>query len=401
MKVAIIGQGYVGLTISTFASKHFEVIGFDSNQKVVAALNQGNSHIEGVSSSDLLRAIETKKYRATFLESEISDCNVVIIAVPTPLTKDRQPDLKYIEAACKTIGENIEEPVLIINESTSYPGTLRNFIKTIIEKYSATPIEHLYAISPERVDPGRTDFNQKNTPRLYAGLTPEASRKTFDFYSKFCDNLIEVSSPEVAEAAKLFENTFRQVNIALVNEFAQIAHALGISVYETIEAANTKPYGFMKFSPSAGVGGHCIPVDPTYLATVAEEHGAPATFIRRANEVNLEMSRYVVNRVKADNGGSLSGKSVLVVGVAYKPDVADVRETAAELVIEHLRNEGAVVSWHDEVVGNWNGESSAPLTGADISIVVTKHSSVDAKRILESAPYVFDATGKVKGAKGL
>ena len=401
MKVAVIGQGYVGLTISTFASEYFEVIGFDSNQKVVAALNQGKSHIEGVSNSDLLRAIKRNKYRATFLESEISDCNVVVIAVPTPLTKDRQPDLKYIEAACKTIGENIKQPVLIINESTSYPGTLRNFIKPTIEKYSRDKIEHLYAISPERVDPGRTDFNQKNTPRLYSGLTSEASQKTYDFYSKFCDSLIEVSSPEVAEAAKLFENTFRQVNIALVNEFAQIAHALGISVYETIDAANTKPYGFMKFSPSAGVGGHCIPVDPTYLAAVAEEHGAPATFIRRANEVNLEMSRYIVNRVKVDHGGTLNGKSVLVVGVAYKPDVADVRETAAELVIEHLRNEGAVVSWHDEVVGNWNGEISAPLTGADISIVVTKHSSVDSKRIIESAPYVFDATGKVEGAKGL
>ena len=401
MKIAIIGQGYVGLTISIFASQHIEVVGFDSNPRIVDALNQGISHIEGVESSELKRAIKSNKYRATSQESEISDCNVVVIAVPTPLTNDRQPDLKYIKAACKTIGESIKQSVLVINESTSHPGTLRRFIKPTIEKYSGFKYEHLYAISPERVDPGRTDFNQKNTPRLYAGLTPEASQKTFDFYSKFCDQLIEVSSPEVAEAAKLFENTFRQVNIALVNEFAQIAHALGISVYETIDAANTKPYGFMKFSPSAGVGGHCIPVDPTYLASVAEEHGAPATFIRRANEVNIEMSRYIVNRVKADHGGSLSEKSVLVVGVAYKPDVADIRETAAELVIEHLRNEGAVVSWHDEVVGNWNGEISAPLTGADISIVVTKHSSVDAKKILESAPYVFDATGKVKGAKGL
>ena len=401
MKVAIIGQGYVGLTISTFAAKHFEVIGFDSNQKVVDALNQGISHIEGVDSSELQRAIKSNKFRATTQESDISNCNVVVIAVPTPLTSGRQPDLKFVDAACRTIGENIKRPVLIINESTSYPGTLRNFIKPAIERYSKNKIEHLYAISPERVDPGRMDFNQKNTPRLYSGLTPEASQKTYDFYTKFCDHLIEVSSPEVAEAAKLFENTFRQVNIALVNEFAQIAHALGISVYETIEAANTKPYGFMKFSPSAGVGGHCIPVDPTYLAAVAEEHGAPATFIRRANEVNLEMPRYVVNRVKVDNGGSLGGKSVLVVGVAYKPDVADVRETAAELVIEHLRKEGAVVSWHDDVVGTWNKENSSPLKGADISIVVTKHSSVDAKRILESAPYVFDATGKVNGAKRL
>jgi UDP-N-acetyl-D-glucosamine dehydrogenase len=250
----------------------------------------------------------------------------------------------------------------------------------------------MYAISPERVDPGRGDFNQKNTPRLYAGLTPEASTLTQEFYSKFCDNLVEVSSPEVAEAAKLFENTFRQVNIALVNEFAQIAHSLGISVYETLDAANTKPYGFMKFTPSAGVGGHCIPVDPTYLAAVAEEHGAPATFIRRANEVNLEMSKYVVDRVQDDNGGSLVGKSVLVVGVAYKPNVADVRETAAELVIEHLRSRGAVVSWHDNVVGIWKGERSAPLSGADIVVVVTMHDSVNS---------ADDTTGKIKGVHGL
>jgi UDP-N-acetyl-D-glucosamine dehydrogenase len=314
---------------------------------------------------------------------------------------DRRPDLAFIDAACKTIAENIKKPVLVVNESTSFPGTIRNYIKPTIEKYSETRIEHLYSISPERVDPGRVDFNQRNTPRLYAGLTPEASTRTRDFYSKFCDVLVEVSSPEVAEAAKLFENTFRQVNIALVNEFAQIAHALGISVYETLDAANTKPYGFMKFTPSAGVGGHCIPVDPTYLAAVAEENGAPATFIRRANEVNLEMSEYIVNRVQADNDGNLQGKSVLVVGVAYKPNVADVRETEAELVIKHLRDRGAVVSWHDDVVGSWHGESSAPLSGADIAVVITKHDVVNERDILASAPYVFDTTGEVAGAKGL
>jgi UDP-N-acetyl-D-glucosamine dehydrogenase len=401
MKVGIIGQGYVGLTISAFAGNFFEVIGFDTNHSIVSQLNLGISHIEGVDGSVLLQLVKGGNYKATTQASDLYGVDVIVIAVPTPLTTDRKPDLAFIDSACKTIGQNISTPVLIINESTSFPGTLRNFIKPAIEKYSTAPIEHLYAISPERVDPGRIDFNQKNTPRLYAGLTPEASAKTRDFYSKFCDNLVEVSSPEVAEAAKLFENTFRQVNIALVNEFAQIAHSLGISVYETLDAANTKPYGFMKFTPSAGVGGHCIPVDPTYLAAVAEEHGAPATFIRRANEVNLDMSKYVVNRVAMDNDGSLKGKSVLVIGVSYKPNVADVRETAAELVIEHLRSQGAVVSWHDEVVGNWKGESSAPLHGADISIVVTKHDSVDEKKILASAPYVFDTTGKVKGAKGL
>jgi UDP-N-acetyl-D-glucosamine dehydrogenase len=400
-KVAIIGQGYVGLTITAFALDNFEVIGFDSNKQIVQRLNQGISHIEGVASSLLKKGIESGKFVATCEGSAISEVDIVVIAVPTPLTKDRRPDLDFIDAACRTIGENIKKPLLVINESTSFPGTLRNFIKPAIEKYSNNKIDHLYAISPERVDPGRGDFNQKNTPRLFAGLTPEASKQTRDFYSKFCDKLVEVSSPEVAEAAKLFENTFRQVNIALVNEFAQIAHSLGISVYETLDAANTKPYGFMKFTPSAGVGGHCIPVDPTYLAVVAEEHGAPATFIRRANEVNIEMSKYVVDRVQADNGGSLQGKSVLLVGVAYKPNVADVRETAAELVIEHLRSRGAVVSWHDDVVGKWKSESSAPLAGADIALVVTMHDSVKDSDVIASAPYVFDTTGKLKGVHGL
>jgi UDP-N-acetyl-D-glucosamine dehydrogenase len=401
MKVGIIGQGYVGLTISVFAAEYYEVIGFDSNPKVVSQLNLGISHIEGVDSSRLSKLINAGNYSATTEGKDIAHADIVVIAVPTPLTSDRKPDLKFIDAACKTIGENVKQSVLVINESTSFPGTLRNYIKPAIEKYSKSPIEHLYAISPERVDPGRGDFNQKNTPRLYAGLNPEASAKTRDFYSNFCDELVEVSSPEVAEAAKLFENTFRQVNIALVNEFAQIAHSLGISVYETLDAANTKPYGFMKFTPSAGVGGHCIPVDPTYLATVAEEHGAPATFIRRANEVNLEMSKYVVDRVQTDNGGTLQGKTVLVVGVSYKPNVADVRETSAELVIQHLRERGAVVSWHDDVVRTWHGESSSSLSGADISVVITKHDGVSEKAILESAPYVFDTTGKVRGAKGL
>jgi UDP-N-acetyl-D-glucosamine dehydrogenase len=205
----------------------------------------------------------------------------------------------------------------------------------------------------------------------------------------------------VAEAAKLFENTFRQVNIALVNEFAQIAHALGISVYETLDAAATKPYGFMKFMPSAGVGGHCIPVDPSYLADTAARVGVPATFIERANEVNLEMAAYVVNRVTADNGGSLNGKSVQVVGVAYKPNVADVRETPAELVIEELKKAGAKVTWSDDLVSTWMGESSAPLGGADIAVVVTLHAATDATAVLKSAPYVFDTTGKVAGAHSL
>jgi|688.fasta_scaffold214217_2 UDP-N-acetyl-D-glucosamine dehydrogenase len=400
MKVSIIGQGYVGLTISVFAGEHHNVIGFDKNDRVVDALNTGKSHIEGVESADLAKLIAVGKYKATTDAAEIAGSNVVVIAVPTPLTKDRKPDLSFVEAACKTVGENVKSPALIINESTSFPGTVRNLIKPLIEKYSGS-IEHMYAVSPERVDPGRSDWNQKNTPRLYAGLTPAASAAVRDFYSTFCGELIEVSSPEVAESAKLFENTFRQVNIALVNEFAQIAHALGISVYETLDAAATKPYGFMKFMPSAGVGGHCIPVDPSYLAHTAAGLGVPATFIERANEVNVEMAKYVVDRVKADNGGSLSGKTVQVVGVAYKPNVADVRETPAEPVIGELKKAGAVVNWSDDVVGNWMGQQSSPLGGADIALVVTLHAVTDAKAVLKSAPYVFDTTGKVAGAHSL
>jgi UDP-N-acetyl-D-glucosamine dehydrogenase len=401
LKIAIIGQGYVGLTIAAFASQTNQVIGFDNNQKVVDQLNQGISHIEGVKNSLIKTAIDSGNYRASTNGADIADAEVVVIAVPTPLNKERKPDLTYIESACKTIAENIIRPVLVINESTSFPGTIRNIIKPLIESLSANKIEHLYAISPERVDPGRTDWDQKNTPRLYAGLSPEASKRTREFYSSFCDNLIEVSSPEVAEAAKLFENTFRQVNIALVNEFAQISHALGISVYETLAAADTKPYGFMKFNPSAGVGGHCIPVDPSYLAHVAEGLGVPATFIQRANEVNLEMPKYIVARVSADNGGTLLGKSVQVIGVAYKPNVADTRETPAELVIEELKRQGANVSWHDPVVNNWQGETSTALGGSDIAIVVTLHDTFEKKAVLASAPYVFDTTGKLTGAKGL
>ena len=255
-KVTIIGQGYVGLTIASFAANHHTVTGFDTRAEVVENLNQGISHIEGVPSEVLEKHLVKKSYSATTDPSLIAGSEIVVIAVPTPLDQDRKPDLSFLESACRSIGENLTTPALIINESTSFPGTVRGYIKPTVEKFSKTKIDHLYSVSPERVDPGREDWNQKNTPRLYAGLTKESSIKTREFYATFCDQLVEVSSPEVAEAAKLFENTFRQVNIALVNEFAIISKAIGISVNETLQAANTKPYGFMKFTPSAGVGGH-------------------------------------------------------------------------------------------------------------------------------------------------
>lgn len=401
IKVFIIGQGYVGLTVAKFAAAKYTVIGFDSNEKLVDQLNAGKSHIEGISDDDISTLRGTGAYTATANAADLADCKIVVIAVPTPLKRDRTPDLRHIESACKTIAQFATGPLLIINESTSYPGTVRNLIKPTIDSLSSKPFEHLYAISPERVDPGRTDWDQSNTPRLYSGLTKEAADKTREFYSTFCNSLVEVSSPEVAEAAKLFENSFRQVNIALVNELAQISHALGISVRETLDAADTKPYGFMKFSPSAGVGGHCIPVDPSYLAHVAKGLGVPATFIERANLVNLEMPNYIIARVVKDNGGSLKGKRVQVIGVSYKSNIADTRETPAEIMIESLKAAGAIVSWHDPLVKTWNGTDSAPLGGSDIAIVVTKHDLLLEDAIKASAPYVFDTTGKISGVPGL
>jgi UDP-N-acetyl-D-glucosamine dehydrogenase len=355
-------------------------VGFDTNSDVISALKMSGD------------------FKGTTDASSIGDAEVIVIAVPTPLDSARKPDLSAVHAACKTIIESVKKPVLVINESTSYPGTLRNEIAAVIEE--ATGLGHIYASSPERVDPGNEKWRQKNTPRLLAGLTPEATALAHRFYASFCDEIIEVSTPEVAEAAKLFENTFRQVNIALVNEFAQISNALDIPTREVLDAAATKPFGFMSFQPGPGVGGHCIPVDPSYLAYVAENVGVPAEFIKRANQVNLGMPSYVVARVAKDVG-SLKEKKVVVIGVSYKANVSDTREAPASLVIEALKKQGAEVSWHDPVVGTWNGQSSSELKGFDVAIVVTKHDAVSEAAIKASAPYVFDCTGSVKGVAGL
>jgi UDP-N-acetyl-D-glucosamine dehydrogenase len=395
MRAAIIGQGYVGLTIAVdAATAGNQVVGFDVNPSLVTQLNSGISHIEGITNAALAGVIASGAYKASTDALVLDGCDVIVIAVPTPLDDAREPDLSFVHAAADLIAQHVKSPALIVNESTSYPGTLRKEIAARI-----TGVEHLYASSPERVDPGNTQWGTKNTPRLIGGMTPAAVAKAVQFYGSFCDSIIEVSSPEVAEAAKIFENTFRQVNIALVNEFAQIADALGISGREVIEAAATKPYGFMQFNPGPGVGGHCIPVDPSYLAHVANQVGVPATFIKRANEVNLAMPAYVVQRVIAGNGGSIEGKAVVVVGVSYKSNVADTRETPAAAVVDLLRQQGATVTWHDDLVGTWRGENSAPLAG-EIAVLVTKHDGVDLKA-LAACGYVFDCTGTIAGADGI
>ena len=396
MRVSIIGQGYVGLTIAVGAAgAGHTVVGFDINESLVVQLNAGKSHIEGITDADLSSVIAAGLYEASAEPSILDGSDVIVIAVPTPLDGQRNPDLSYVHNAAGLIQNNVKSPTLIVNESTSYPGTLRKEIASRING-----VEHLYASSPERVDPGNTVWGTKNTPRLIGGLTPTAVVKAKEFYGSFCDSLVEVPSPEVAEAAKIFENTFRQVNIALVNEFVQIADALGISGREVIDAAATKPYGFMPFNPGPGVGGHCIPVDPSYLAHVANQVGVPATFIKRANEVNLAMPAYVVKRVVAGNGGSIKGKKVVVVGVSYKSNVADTRETPAAAVIDLLREQGATVTWHDDLVASWREELSVPISGADIAVVVTKHDGVDLAAI-RACGYVFDCTGSIAGVDGI
>jgi UDP-N-acetyl-D-glucosamine dehydrogenase len=396
MRVAIIGQGYVGLTIAVGAAgAGHSVTGFDVNDGLVAQLNAGQSHIEGIADSDLAGFIAAGSYAASNDASVLDGSDVIVIAVPTPLDAQRNPDLSFVHAAADLIEKNVKSPALIVNESTSYPGTLRNEIAVRI-----TGVNHLYASSPERVDPGNSEWGTKNTPRLIGGLTPAAVAKAKEFYGSFCDSIIEVSSPEVAEAAKIFENTFRQVNIALVNEFAQIADALDISGREVLDAAATKPYGFMPFNPGPGVGGHCIPVDPSYLAHVANQVGVPATFIKRANEVNLAMPAYVVKRVVAGADGSIKGKKVVVVGVSYKSNVADTRETPAAAIIDLLREQGVTVTWHDDLVGSWRGETSSSLAGADIALIVTKHDGVDLAAI-KACGYVFDCTGTIAGVDGI
>ena len=403
-KVVVIGQGYVGLPLAmAIAEAGHEVIGFDSNSGVVSNLKAGISHIEDIEFNLLSKVIASGNYRATSNPGDFSQSEIAIIAVPTPLDEKREPDLKYVISASEALGKFLAKPTLIINESTSYPGTLRNLIAPTVLKSSKVGLRHLFAISPERIDPGNKEWKMANTPRIYAGLTDEAANLTKVFYSGFCGDLIEVSSPEVAESAKLFENTFRQVNIALVNELALITRGIGISVNEVIDAAASKPYGFMKFSPSIGVGGHCIPVDPSYLAHTAKSIGVEPRFIELANEVNLQMPREIVKRIKADNGGTLKGKKILVCGVAYKPNVADTRETPTAILIDELEKEGAKISWHDPLVSNWKGSTSVELSEKDydVTVVSVLHDSMDKSKIASTSKYLFDCTGKLPGGHEL
>lgn len=376
MKVSIIGQGYVGLTISMGAlSAEHEVIGVDLSEKIVNSLKLGKSHIEGINDVDIAKGIKNRTYIPTSDYSLISDSDVVVIAVPTPLDEFGKPDLVMLETAARSVGGALKKRALIINESTSFPGTLRDVISPLVEKFS--PMGHMYAISPERVDPGNKSFGTKNTPRIVGGMSDEARDKAVQFYRSFCDHVVPVSSPEVAEAAKLFENTFRFINIGLVNEFAQVMSAMGIPVDEVLSAAATKPYGFMQFHPNVGIGGHCIPVDPIYLQLKAKEIGIESKYIAVSEAINHEMPKFIVGRLRTELGG-LRGKKVQVAGVSYKANIADTRETPAVDVVNLLQSEGAEVTWHDPLVSSWKGSNSSPLNSSiDAGLVLVAHDDFD------------------------
>ena len=376
MRVGIIGQGYVGLTISVGALRGgHEVIGVDYSQSLITSLLAGKSHIEGISDGEISTGLKSGKFLPTSSYVEIADCDIVVIAVPTPLGANGSADLTLLKAAATSVGGALKKKALVINESTSYPGTLRDVIRPLIEKGS--PLGHMYAISPERVDPGNKNFGTKNTPRVVGGITDEARDAAVAFYSSFCDAVVPVSSPEVAEAAKLFENTFRFINIGLVNEFAQVMGAMGIPVDEVLAAAGTKPYGFMPFHPNVGIGGHCIPVDPMYLQEKAIEFGMPSKYISVSQEVNHAMPGFIVDRLSYEIGG-LKGKKIQVVGVSYKANISDTRESPAVEVVGLLRAAGAVVTWHDPLVSTWSGETSSAIdSGVDAGLVLVAHDGLD------------------------
>ena len=377
MKVSVIGQGYVGLTVALGAAQAgHEVMGLDTNPDLVISLSKGITHVPGVSSDELIDLIKLNRYKPTTNPNDMKGSSIIVIAVPTPLDQDRKPNLNFVDSAIETIAKFATSSALIVNESTSYPGTLRNYIKPRLEKKSKINFE--YASAPERVDPGNEKWKLSNTPRVISGISDESTNEAINFYSTFCSEIYRAPNCEVAEASKIFENTFRQINIALVNEFSQISEKLGFSASEAIKAAATKPFGFMPFFPSIGVGGHCIPVDPTYLSYIAAKFGTNANFIELANQTNMMMPKNVALRIEDEFGGSVEGQKIQVAGIAYKPDVEDMRESPAIQLIGELRKLGADVTWHDPLVQEYQNEKSVQLeTNIDIGLIVTPHKLID------------------------
>lgn len=376
-KVAVIGQGYVGLPLAIAAAEvGYFVKGIDTDYSKVRNLNKGITSVEGVAADLLSNLLSSEKYSAVTDFQAISDSDIIIICVPTPLTESGKPDLQFLNHAAKNVALNMKKNCLVILESTVEPGTTRNHLLKLLQadsKFSSFNV----AFSPERIDPGNKNWNLKNTPKIVAGLDNYSTNLAVKFYSEFVDKVVVCDSVEVAETAKLLENTFRLINISFINEFNIFCTKLGLDINEVILVASSKPYGFMPFFPSIGVGGHCIPVDPLYLSNKATEIGAPTEFIKLAMKVNEQITSVVVTRAKTILG-SLINKSIIVLGVAYKSNISDVRETPVRGLILKLRQAGAKVSWNDGLVREWNGEKSSPLNSKyDLAIIATPHDGLD------------------------
>ncbi|HKK27622.1 MAG TPA: nucleotide sugar dehydrogenase [Gemmatimonadota bacterium] len=412
--VGVVGLGYVGLPVAiSFAEAGFPVLGFDISERVVDTLRSGDSHILDIDADRVAVAVGEGRFEPTTEFGRMGEADALIICVPTPLSKTGDPDVSYIIDSTRKVREHLRAGQLVILESTTYPGTTRELVQPTLEESGLEAGEDFFlAFSPERVDPGNPKWHLENTPKIVGGLTPECHELAVALYAEVLDDVVEVSSPEAAELAKILENTFRAVNIGLANEMAIIADRLGIDIWEVIDAASTKPYGFMRFHPGPGLGGHCIPIDPHYLAWKMKTLQYRTRFIELAAEVNAEMPRYVVARVtEALNAveQSVKGSRLLLLGMAYKPNVDDTRESPALDILQLLLQKGAEVRYHDPYVDSialdGNRFESVELTdeeleGADLVIVTTDHASIDYDRVVEHAHIVVDPRNAIGEREG-
>jgi UDP-N-acetyl-D-glucosamine dehydrogenase len=406
--VGIIGLGYVGLPLAcTIAKAGFKVIGFDRSKEKTEKVNEGLSTINDVSNETLKEFVEEGKLSATQDFSLLQEVDVICICVPTPLSIYKEPDLSYVESAVKEVYKNLNKKKLIILESTTYPGTTREKVLSYLEDRGKVGEDFFLAYSPERVDPGNKRYTIENTPKIVGGVTPKCTEIATLFYSQFVEKVFPVSSPESAEMTKLLENIFRVVNIALVNELMMLCDRMGINIWEVIEAASTKPFGFMPFYPGPGIGGHCIPIDPFYLSWKAKAYNFPTEFIELAGKINERMPYYVVEKASEylnEVGKSIKGSNILIIGVAYKKDISDTRESPALKIIEILLERGSNISYHDPYVPEIkvSGRSFTSqslnrktLSSSDLVIIITDHSNVDYKLIKEGSSLILDMRNRL------
>ncbi len=405
LTVGVVGLGYVGLPLSVeIARSGLRAVGFDVDPEVVDGITKGASHIEDVTGEELAEVLATGRLEATTDMDRLAECDAISISVPTPLSKTQDPDVSFVIAASEAVAAALRPGQLVVLESTTYPGTTREVLLPAMEGTGLKVGKDFFlCFSPERVDPGNQVWKTKNTPKVIGGVTPACTEAGLAVYERFIDTMVEVSSTEAAEMVKILENTFRAVNIAMVNEVALIADRLEVDVWEVIEAAATKPFGFMKFMPGPGLGGHCIPVDPHYLAWKMRTLNYRTRFIELASEINAEMPEFVVGKVRSALNGrkkAVNGSRILVLGVAYKRDVNDVRESPALDIIGLLAADGAEVSYHDPFVPDLAEDGAnlssvaltdQALTEADAVVIVTDHTDVDYAQVLERAAVVVDA----------